>query len=173
MNFKAVFALPKTARSAKTHKSISFVWIVWSTLYVYLCTTGSCTKGQLISKGFFFNSQKNTKNLSFQVPCLGVLETQKRHFKINWPLPITGPVNFTETNWADPTRLKSLSDCAYMTSLESSRNLKTYIYLGRTKSHQKSWEIKKILQNEKDCQIMSRPQHKLKGSSAPQYILGQ
>ena len=25
-----------TARSAQTHKSISFIWIVWSTLYVYL-----------------------------------------------------------------------------------------------------------------------------------------
>ena len=31
MNFKAVLALPKT------HKSISFIWILWSTLYVYLC----------------------------------------------------------------------------------------------------------------------------------------
>ena len=29
-------ALPKTASSAQTHKSISFIWIVWSTLYVYL-----------------------------------------------------------------------------------------------------------------------------------------
>ena len=36
LNFKAVLALPKTDRSAKTHKSISFIWIVWSTLYVYL-----------------------------------------------------------------------------------------------------------------------------------------
>ena len=36
MNFKAVLALPKTARSAQTHKSISFIWIVWSTLCVYL-----------------------------------------------------------------------------------------------------------------------------------------
>ena len=36
LNFKAVLALPKTARSAQTHKSISFIWIVWSTLYVYL-----------------------------------------------------------------------------------------------------------------------------------------
>ena len=37
MNFKAVLALPKTACSAQTDKSISFIWIVWSTLYVYLC----------------------------------------------------------------------------------------------------------------------------------------
>ena len=27
-NFKAVLALPKTARSAQTHKSVSFIWIV-------------------------------------------------------------------------------------------------------------------------------------------------
>ena len=39
MNFKAVLALPETARSAQTHKNISFIWIwiFWSTLYVYLC----------------------------------------------------------------------------------------------------------------------------------------
>ena len=36
-NFKAVLVLPNTAGSAQTHKSISFIWIVWSTLYVYLC----------------------------------------------------------------------------------------------------------------------------------------
>ena len=29
--------LPKTAGSAQTYKSMSFIWIVWSTLYVYLC----------------------------------------------------------------------------------------------------------------------------------------
>ena len=28
--------LPKTAGSAQTHKSMSFIRIVWSTLYVYL-----------------------------------------------------------------------------------------------------------------------------------------
>ena len=32
MNLKAVWALPKTAHSAQIHKSISFIWIVWSTL---------------------------------------------------------------------------------------------------------------------------------------------
>ena len=37
LDFKAVLALPKTACSAQTHKSISFIRIVWSTLYVYLC----------------------------------------------------------------------------------------------------------------------------------------
>jgi hypothetical protein len=36
LNSKAVLALPKTAHSAQTHKSISFIWIVWSTLYVHL-----------------------------------------------------------------------------------------------------------------------------------------
>ena len=34
VNFRAV--LPKTAGSAQTQKSMSFIWIVWSTLYVYL-----------------------------------------------------------------------------------------------------------------------------------------
>ena len=34
--FKAVLVLPKTAGSSQTHKSRSFIWIVWSTLYVYL-----------------------------------------------------------------------------------------------------------------------------------------
>ena len=37
LDFKAALALPKMARSVQTHKSISFIWIVWSTLYVYLC----------------------------------------------------------------------------------------------------------------------------------------
>ena len=36
LNFKAVLALPNMARSAQAHKSISFIWIVWSTLNVYL-----------------------------------------------------------------------------------------------------------------------------------------
>jgi hypothetical protein len=35
--FKSVLALPKTAHSAQTHKSIISIWIVWSTLYLYLC----------------------------------------------------------------------------------------------------------------------------------------
>ena len=36
LNFKALLALPKMAPSAQTNKSISFIWIFWSTLYVYL-----------------------------------------------------------------------------------------------------------------------------------------
>ena len=49
LNFRTILVLPKTAGSAQTHKSKSFIWIVWSTLYVHLwltirfkiCTTGS------------------------------------------------------------------------------------------------------------------------------------
>ena len=37
LNFRAVLAQPKTAGSAQTHNSMSFIGIVWSTLYVYLC----------------------------------------------------------------------------------------------------------------------------------------
>ena len=40
LEFKAVLALPKTAHSAQTHESISFIWIVWRTLYVYLWSQG-------------------------------------------------------------------------------------------------------------------------------------
>ena len=36
LNLKADLALPKMAGSAQTHKSISFICIIWSTLYVYL-----------------------------------------------------------------------------------------------------------------------------------------
>ena len=43
-NFKAVLVLPKTACSAQTHKSISFTWIVRSTLYVYLFEILRCQK---------------------------------------------------------------------------------------------------------------------------------
>ena len=36
MNFREVLVLPKMADSAQKHKSMSFIWIVWSTLHVYL-----------------------------------------------------------------------------------------------------------------------------------------
>ena len=39
LNFRAVLVLPKIAGSVQTHKSVSFIWIVLSTLYVYLCST--------------------------------------------------------------------------------------------------------------------------------------
>ena len=60
MNFKAVLALPKTARSAQTHKSISFIWNVWSTLYVYLCLQPRISKVFLWSlKQFFLTVGQN------------------------------------------------------------------------------------------------------------------
>ena len=37
MNFRAVLVLLKMAGSAQAHKSMSFIWILWRTLYVYLC----------------------------------------------------------------------------------------------------------------------------------------
>ena len=36
MNFRAFLVLAKTAGSARTNESMSFIWIVWSTLYLYL-----------------------------------------------------------------------------------------------------------------------------------------
>ena len=54
-----VLALPKTAGSAQTHKSISFIWIVWSTLYVYLCLKCRCAKNTTIdSHHFTLNTTK-------------------------------------------------------------------------------------------------------------------
>ena len=38
LNFKAVLELPKMARTDQTNKSISFIWIVWSTLFMYIST---------------------------------------------------------------------------------------------------------------------------------------
>ena len=42
LNFRAVLVLPKTTGSAQTHKSMSFIWIVWSTLYEYLWVAFIC-----------------------------------------------------------------------------------------------------------------------------------
>ena len=36
LNLSAVLVLPKPAGSAQTHKIMSFIWNIWSTLYVYL-----------------------------------------------------------------------------------------------------------------------------------------
>ena len=36
MNFRAFLVLAKTAGSARTNESMIFIWIVWSTLYLYL-----------------------------------------------------------------------------------------------------------------------------------------
>ena len=53
LNFEAVLVPPKMARSAQTHKTISFALIVWSTLYVYIwllyqiqCNLGLMTFGR-------------------------------------------------------------------------------------------------------------------------------
>ena len=45
LNFRAVLVLPKMAASAQTHKSMSFIWVVWSTLYVYLWSLYKCSSG--------------------------------------------------------------------------------------------------------------------------------
>ena len=57
MNFKAVLALPKTAPSAQTYKSITFTWIVWSTLYVYFWTNP--TSRNYVSSCDFFKINFN------------------------------------------------------------------------------------------------------------------
>ena len=56
-NFIAILVLPKTAGSAQTHKSMSFIWIVWSTLYVYLCIQDQLYIPFRIFRGFFLQTQ--------------------------------------------------------------------------------------------------------------------
>ena len=47
-NFRAVLVLLKTAGSVQTHKSMSFIWIVWSTLYVqYISDQSSSRKNHI------------------------------------------------------------------------------------------------------------------------------
>ena len=81
MNFKAVLALPKTACSAQTHKSISFIWIVWSTLYV-LCIS-------------LVGSQKFVKRLS--IALIGLLKNQLFPCPRVWELFIS--VQMKNSNW--------------------------------------------------------------------------
>ena len=103
LNFKAVLALPKSARSAQTHKSISFICIVWSTLYVYLCllpptffglcclAKDFCTSNlrkwycQLTSETYC----KLQKILCASLP-LCLLEVEHRLGKV-WGLSVTSP----------------------------------------------------------------------------------
>ena len=63
MNFRAVLVLPKTAESAQTHKSMSFIWIVWSTLFLMVRQKllKSIHYKSGASSGFQLNQGKNTK----------------------------------------------------------------------------------------------------------------
>ena len=64
LNFKAVLALPKTAHSAQTHKSVRFIWIVWSTLYVYLCHQREFANTGNTARGCQYSSNYPTKTQS-------------------------------------------------------------------------------------------------------------
>ena len=63
LNFRAVLVLPKTAGSAQTHKSMSFIWIVWSTLYVYLWAKAEM--GEIISQVLWRNCRQEKNLLRF------------------------------------------------------------------------------------------------------------
>ena len=47
--------LPKTPGSAQTHKSVSFIWIVWSTLYAYLWFLHVCYSSPTPGSQLFYN----------------------------------------------------------------------------------------------------------------------
>ena len=57
LNFRAVLVLPKTVGSAQTHKSMGFIWIVWSTLYVYLCCQLENGPGDRVGDGSTIKSK--------------------------------------------------------------------------------------------------------------------
>ena len=59
--------LPKTAGAAQTHKSMNFIWIVWSTLYVYLCPrlkTKQENKSKLLISGLQIHDTCNSEELT-------------------------------------------------------------------------------------------------------------
>ena len=71
MNFRAVLAPPKTAGSAKTHRTMSSIWIVWSTLYVYLCpVSGKCLSGE----PHIYLALKICKSLKFAIQFLNFFD---------------------------------------------------------------------------------------------------
>ena len=85
--FEHFLVLPKTAGSAQTQKSMSFIWIVWSTLYVYLwkgagtCSHGKWPTDQTKTHGVYLDlhlPNKNTNNnlahgIQKQIPKLRIL----------------------------------------------------------------------------------------------------
>ena len=72
--FRAVLVLPKTAGSAQTHKSVSFIWIVWSTLYVYLCPVPQLKRMVPFVSVFGSVSDKEMK----KVGCITLIYFQKK-----------------------------------------------------------------------------------------------
>ena len=95
------------ARSAQTHKSISFIWIVWSTLYVYLClkprTSTLRAYERTVVRPFMQRSANEGKILTFYY-CL----TNKRSVHqlwlierlVGWISICTGPLLY-ESNFVD------------------------------------------------------------------------
>ena len=82
LNFNAVLALPKTARSAQTQKSISFIWIVLSTLYVYLWTMVEKRKKKkkaLLHDTYLYNVQQGGRFTTMEIAQKGILEWNNSH----------------------------------------------------------------------------------------------
>ena len=79
MNFRVVLVLPKMAGSAQTHKSISFIWIVWSSLYVL-----SLDMGLLHTAGFghYFYSNLYGKQSVLKIGVMKSVNNKK--VLLNW-----------------------------------------------------------------------------------------
>ena len=94
MNFKAVLVLPKTASSAQTHEIMSFIRVVWSTLYVgsqksIFCTTDIWSKK--FTQSFFLTENtrgrlikrtiKRSQSVMGMLTCTGGYSKQVENYR--------------------------------------------------------------------------------------------
>ena len=101
LNFKVVLSLPTMGLSAQTHKSISFIRFVWSTLYVYLChrdgKTSICWDYDFTTLSKAFRS-KLVNTMSSHSECYLFLyknmDSNCLILKIWYPVEVNGPISF-------------------------------------------------------------------------------
>ena len=88
MNFRAVLVLPKTAGSAQTHRCMRFIWIVWSTLYLYLWLPPGGKMSKYIRKYM-------TEHILSRV---GLVDAVIWWFKLSWSSIICIPIVWSSIN---------------------------------------------------------------------------
>ena len=79
---------PKTAGYAQPHKSMSFIWIVWSTLYVYLWVLGSFCVISAISMSLAVNSTGSDIIVSSALAFVGDVLTIEVGSSYPWGCPL-------------------------------------------------------------------------------------
>ena len=75
------------ARSAQTNTSISFIWIVWSTLYVYFCPSHQFLSSS-VSPSFFLHSmfKLNLSMLNHFISIFQAFTKMRMQFKMFLPM---------------------------------------------------------------------------------------